>query len=674
MRAVGTLTVQDASSRLQHEYAAEIRPRLESRLGFRVVGKLVRRMVNQGDAVKAGQTLAQLDARDLVLGQEVARAAVSNATAQLALSEAEFKRYRDLRDQGFISGLELERRQAALTAARAQAEPARAQAGVQNNQAGYAVLVADVSGVVTGVDAEPGAIKLQAWGEAQNLLPATVREVAAAADPSTRTFLVRADVGATALRLGQTASVWVSAPAGTSQAPSAAVERSHSASHTEIRTLLRGPASVGIPSGSSRLAAATRLQICRQHRAQTTKGSVCAGPCGASVRRRTDALATSPHARFMANASNSLDIPQTHTATLTAQSPGAWALAGAWTVHGLGPLAQQLGDTPCAAGPVLLDGSGITAFDSAGAWLLQSWLRPQAVRPEMQRWQPRWLALMKAVAEQGVAAPSGVPVPGFLARLGGATLTAGRQALAMLAFVGEVAAAAAGVVAHPHRLRWRSVLHHVQVGGFQALPIVGLMSFLLGVVVAYQGADQLRHYGANIFVVDLVGYSMLREFAPLMTAIIIAGRSGSSYAAQIGTMVVTEEIDAMRTIGIAPTEALVLPRIMALAIALPLLTVFADIAGVFGGMVMARTQLDIGFREFLQRFGHEMQGSTFLVGLGKSLVFAMVIAVVGCFQGFRTHGSADSVGRQTTLSVVQSIFIVIVVDAVFSVVFNLLSL
>ena len=402
--------------------------------------------------------------------------------------------------------------------------------------------------------------------------------------------------------------------------------------------------------------------------------AVCAGPCGASVRRRTDASATSPYARSMANASNSLDIPQTHTATLTAQSPGAWALAGAWTVHGLGPLAQQLGDTPCAAGPVLLDGSGITAFDSAGAWLLQSWLRPQAVRPEMQRWQPRWLALMKAVAEQGVAAPSGVPVPGFLARLGDATLAAGRQALAMLAFVGEVAAAAAGVVAHPHRLRWRSVLHHVQVGGFQALPIVGLMSFLLGVVVAYQGADQLRHYGANIFVVDLVGYSMLREFAPLMTAIIIAGRSGSSYAAQIGTMVVTEEIDAMRTIGIAPTEALVLPRIMALAIALPLLTVFADIAGVFGGMVMARTQLDIGFREFLQRFGHEMQGSTFLLGLGKSLVFAMVIAVVGCFQGFRTHGSADSVGRQTTLSVVQAIFIVIVVDAVFSVVFNLLSL
>ena len=244
----------------------------------------------------------------------------------------------------------------------------------------------------------------------------------------------------------------------------------------------------------------------------------------------------------------------------------------------------------------------------------------------------------------------------------------------MLAFVGETAVSAGGVARHPQRLRWRSVLHHVQIGGFDALLIVGLMSFLLGVVVAYQGADQLRHYGASIFVVDLVGYAMLREFAPLMTAIIIAGRSGSSYAAQIGTMQVTEEIDAMRTIGIDPTEQLVLPRIAALVIALPLLTLFADITGVFGGMVMARTQLDIGFTEFLQRFSHEMQGSTLLVGLGKSVVFAVVIAVVGCFQGFRTRGSTDSVGRHTTVSVVQSIFIVIVVDALFSVAFNILKI
>ena len=252
-----------------------------------------------------------------------------------------------------------------------------------------------------------------------------------------------------------------------------------------------------------------------------------------------------------------------------------------------------------------------------------------------------------------------------------ASLDEGRQ---LLAFVGETAMAAAGAVRHPGRMRPRNVLHHLQVSGFQAMGIVALMAFLLGVVVAYQGADQLRHYGANIFVVDLVGYAMLREFAPLMTAIIIAGRSGSAYAAQIGTMVVTDEIDAMRTMGLAPLEVLVLPRIIALLVALPLLTVLADLTGVFGGMVMASTQLNIGMHEFIARFGRVMQGDTLLLGLGKSLVFAVVIAVIGCYQGLRTRSSADSVGRQTTLSVVQSIFLVIVVDAAFSVAFNMLDL
>jgi phospholipid/cholesterol/gamma-HCH transport system permease protein len=192
--------------------------------------------------------------------------------------------------------------------------------------------------------------------------------------------------------------------------------------------------------------------------------------------------------------------------------------------------------------------------------------------------------------------------------------------------------------------------------------------------VAYQGADQLRNYGANIFVADLVGVSMLREFAPLITAIIIAGRSGSAYAAQIGTMAVTEEIDAMRTLGIAPLELLVLPKLIALVIALPLLTVFADVLGVFGGMIMAQSQLDVGYVEFLDRFVKAVSPSTFLVGVGKAPVFAAIIVVVGCFQGFRTKGGADSVGRQTTRSVVQSIFGVIVADALFSVVFSVLDL
>jgi len=248
------------------------------------------------------------------------------------------------------------------------------------------------------------------------------------------------------------------------------------------------------------------------------------------------------------------------------------------------------------------------------------------------------------------------------------------QAYALLGFLGESAMALAGWIAHPRRIRWRPILFNLRSGGVDALPIVGTLSFLLGIVVAYQGADQLRQYGANIFVADLVGLSMVREFAPLMTAIIVAGRSGSAYAAQIGTMAVTQEIDAMRTIGIAPLEMLVLPKIIALVIALPLLTVFADVMGVAGGMLMARAQLGVGFAEFLDRLAKAVSVTSYLVGIGKAPVFAAIIVVVGCFQGFRTRGGADSVGLQTTRTVVQSIFLVIVADALFSVAFSVLDL
>ena len=361
-------------------------------------------------------------------------------------------------------------------------------------------------------------------------------------------------------------------------------------------------------------------------------------------------------------------------AALTPGADGVWAVTGRWTLQGLGALAGDAALPAAEPAPTVLDGAGLVAIDSAGAWVLQHWLTAAPSPPTLRGWPARESALMQQVqAGAGQVLPQ-APRRGLLQRSGRQAVAAALQGQAFLQFIGEAALAAAGLLRHPRRWRWRMLWHEIEIGGFDALPIIGLTAFLLGVVVAYQGADQLRHYGANVFVVELVGYAMLREFAPLIAAIIIAGRSGSAHAAQLGTMVVTEEIDALRTLGIDPLQRLVLPKIVALAVALPLLTVFADVTGVLGGMVMARSQLGIGFVEFVDRFGRVMQGSALLLGIGKSFVFAFIIVMVGCFEGFRTEGGADSVGRQTTRSVVQAIFLVIVADALFSIAFNLLDL
>ena len=370
-------------------------------------------------------------------------------------------------------------------------------------------------------------------------------------------------------------------------------------------------------------------------------------------------------------------------AEIAQPTPQDIALSGSWTARAISAVAPRLEALRIPAKTAVhADGARIDALDTAGAWALQKLLlrlRGEGVVVTWQGLRPENARLLDVVAQQidgQAGAGAGVPAtaPGLFERVGKSASDAMQQVVGLLAFVGESALAVAAGVAHPSRLRWRPILFNIRSAGFDALPIVGLLSFLLGIVVAYQGADQLRQYGANIFVADLVGLSMLREFAPLITAIILAGRSGSAYAAQIGTMAVTEEIDAMRTIGIEPIELLVLPKIMALVIVLPLLTVFADVLGVFGGMLMARAQLGVSFNEFLDRFVKAVSTTAYLIGVLKAPVFAAIIAVVGCFQGFQTKGGADSVGRQTTRSVVQSIFLVIVADALFSIAFSALDL
>src|SRR5512142_166334 len=343
---------------------------------------------------------------------------------------------------------------------------------------------------------------------------------------------------------------------------------------------------------------------------------------------------------------------------------------GAFTLQGIVALDRRIEALEWPrAGEVIFDMAAVSALDTSGAWLLHRTtvaLSARGIATGFEGLRPEGLALMRLVSSgtPGPEAAQRPKRPSALAVIGFKAWADLRNARDFIAFVGQTFTILLRSLAQPRRIRWRTVLHNVQSAGFDALPITGLLSFLMGVVIAYQGADQLKRFGANLFVADLVGIAMLRELSPLLTAIIVAGRSGSAYTAQIGTMMVTEEVDALRTVGIVPHELLVLPKMLALVVVLPLLTVYTDVAGVAGGMLMARAELGLSFDVFLDRLREAIVMSTYLTGLSKAPVFAIIIALVGCFRGFETSGGAESVGTQTTTAVVQAIFLVIVTDAV----------
>jgi phospholipid/cholesterol/gamma-HCH transport system permease protein len=364
-------------------------------------------------------------------------------------------------------------------------------------------------------------------------------------------------------------------------------------------------------------------------------------------------------------------------------TPRELRCTGAWLLRSAAQIEARIGaclkaTTLPDGGELLIDAQGITALDTSGAWLLHRTRRDLEAGGNAVRFvglRPEFEALLRLIAARmGTSASEPLRVPGILARIGGKALDNLFGAFGLLSFLGASAIALMRELFQPRRIRWKSILYNLQATGVAALPITGLLSFLLGIVIAYQGAEQLSRFGANIYIVDLVGLSMVRELSPLITAIIIAGRSGSAYAAQIATMKVTEEVDALRTIGIGPLDLLVLPKVIALVIALPLLTVYTDIMGILGGMVMARAQLDVGFTTFIDRLEEAVSLTSFLIGIGKAPVFAVIIALVGCYQGFQVSGSAESVGQQTTKSVVQSIFLVILTDALFSIAFSWLHI
>ena len=332
---------------------------------------------------------------------------------------------------------------------------------------------------------------------------------------------------------------------------------------------------------------------------------------------------------------------------------------------------------------VILDLAGIDRLDTAGAWLLKRTDKELAARGNavaLANVRANLAPLLDQVWTHGAGTPLPHPVPahhclsGFVARIGEVTLRLMRRVYSMIGFGGRVAVTFAELLRHPRRLRLPALIGQMEQAGVDAMPIVGLLSFLIGIVFAYQGADQLRRFGAEIYTVNLLGIAILRELGVLLTAIIIAGRSGSAFTAQIGTMQVNEEIDALRTLGLDPVEVLVVPRVLGLALTLPLLVIYADFMGLLGGCLMSWASLGILIPTFLDQLRSAIGEWTFWVGVIKAPFFAVIIGLVGCYEGFNVARSADSVGRLTTQSVVEAIFIVICADAAFSILFTLLRI
>ena len=358
--------------------------------------------------------------------------------------------------------------------------------------------------------------------------------------------------------------------------------------------------------------------------------------------------------------------------------------AGEWLVATAAELDRRLRALPLPEHRrVTIDLAGLRRIDSAGAWLLLRTEHDLAARGnavEMRNLAPVFAPLFDQVRAGGPLAPVSHPRPahhslvGFVARIGEIFVDLAARAYSILGFVGLVSETVLRLVRRPGRLRLTATVAQMEQTGVNALGIVGMLSFLVGVVIAYQGADQLRRFGAEIYTVDLLAVGILRELGVLMTAIIVAGRSGSAFTAQIGTMRVNEEIDAMRTLGLDPVEVLVIPRLLGLVVTLPMLALYANLMGLLGGCLMAWGVLGVTIPQFVRELQYAVTPRTFWVGVSKAPVFALIIATIGCYEGFRVSRSAESVGRLTTLSVVESIFLVIVTDAVFSVVFSVLRI
>ncbi len=354
-------------------------------------------------------------------------------------------------------------------------------------------------------------------------------------------------------------------------------------------------------------------------------------------------------------------------------------LAGRWTIAASGGLetaAAELEQQGARFGSAVIDLASIEAIDTAGAWIIdraRMQLEKAGVKVEV-RWadarQQTILTEAKWRSFEVRAAPiKPESLVDLLADLGKGIVTAFKDFVAGVAFLGEVMASFARVATRPASLRPTSITFHVEQFAFRAVPIILLINFLVGCIVAQQGLFQLSQFGASAFVVDLIGVLVLRELAVLLTCIMVAGRTGSAITAEIGSMKMREEIDAMRVMGLDPVDVLILPRIIALIISLPLLTFLADLAAIFGGLLVSWGYGGISPEIFMARLQTAISLNTFLVGLIKAPFMALVIGMIAAMEGLKTQGSAESLGRQVTSSVVKAIFMVIVLDGVFAMFF-----
>ncbi len=356
------------------------------------------------------------------------------------------------------------------------------------------------------------------------------------------------------------------------------------------------------------------------------------------------------------------------------------SIAGEWTVWTVASVEEKLRNTKISY-DAILDVSGLERIDTSGAYLIDRALGalegiddPIPIRGQ----HPTIERLLGKVRKASPAAPPDpIRPPGVIAlldRAGHGAVDAWNELLGLLSFIGETMATLARLVINPRRIRWKSVVAIMEEAGLDALPIVCFLSFFIGLVIAFIGANLLAMFNASVFTVELVGIGMLREFGAVLTAILLAGRTDSAFTAQIGAMKMRQEIDAMRTIGIDPMEALVAPRLIALIIMTPLLTFAATIAGVAGGLIAAWTAMDISPQMFITRFQDTVPEQHFWVGIVKTPVFAIVVAMVGCRQGMLVEGDVVSLGRRTTSAVVQSIFLVIAIDALFAILYYMLNI